>query len=420
LRQNGFVDLILEIISVDCLLELDGVDPRIERADRPVVAPRNIRRIALIGNHVPRRCGIATFTADTAAALAARYPNVAIDVWAMNDCPDTYDYPEAVTGTIEQNDPVSYSLAAQAIEGSGADLIWIQHEFGIFGGPAGDLLLKLVNQVSLPIAITLHTVLSEPNADQKRVIDALIARADCLIVMAEKARDILIEDYGARPAQITVIPHGIPDRPFVTPSAAKAKIGLEQRPTILTFGLLSANKGIETMISAMPEIVRSIPEALYLVLGATHPNLVAHEGEAYRERLQRQVHDLGMDEHVRFIDSYVVLDELLDYLAAADVYVTPYRNAAQMTSGTLAYAVGLGKAIVSTPYVHASEILEDDHGILVDFDDSAGFAAAIQGLLGNGSRLSALQERIGGHRKTRGADDKAELHDRLVIVVSSR
>jgi glycosyltransferase involved in cell wall biosynthesis len=393
LSQNGFVDLTLEIISVDCLLEFEVVDPRIERADRPVVAPRGIRRIALVGNHVPRRCGIATFTADTAAALAARYPDVAIDVWAMNDRPDTYDYPEAVTGTIEQNDPVSYSLAAQAIEGSGADLIWIQHEFGIFGGPAGDLLLKLVNQVSLPIAITLHTVLSEPNVDQKRVIDALIARADCLIVMAEKARDILIEDYGARPAQITVIPHGIPDRPFVAPPAAKAKIGLEQRPTILTFGLLSANKGIETMISAMPEIVRSIPEALYLVLGATHPNLVAHEGEAYREQLQLQVRDLGMDEHVRFIDSYVALDELLDYLAAADVYVTPYRNAAQMTSGTLAYAVGLGKAIVSTPYVHASEILQGGHGLLVDFDDTAGFATAIQGLLADSSRLSALQER---------------------------
>jgi glycosyltransferase involved in cell wall biosynthesis len=383
----------LEVGPVDYILELNVVGPIDEVGRGPVAAPRGMRRIALIGNHVPRRCGIATFTADTAAALAARYPDIAIDIWAMNDRPDAHDYPEAVTGTIEQNDPVSYSLAAQAIEGSGDDLVWIQHEFGIFGGPAGDLLLKLVNQVSLPIAITLHTVLNQPSTDQKRVMDALIARADCLIVMAEKAREILIEHYGARPSQITVIPHGIPDRPLVAPSAAKAKIGLDQRPTILTFGLLSANKGIETMIAAMPEIVRSIPDALYLVLGATHPHLVANEGEAYRERLQRQVCDLGMDEHVRFIDSYVAIDELLDYLAAADVYVTPYRNAAQMTSGTLAYAVGLGKAIVSTPYVHASEILQDDHGLLVDFDDSAGFAAAIRGLLANSSRLSELQER---------------------------
>lgn len=378
---------------MDRMLKLDVVDSSVEIGHLPVDASCVLRRIALIGNHVPRRCGIATFTADTYAALAARYPNIAIDVWAMNDRPDAYDYPETVTGTIEQHDPISYSLAAQAIEASSADLVWIQHEFGIFGGPAGDLLLNLVNQVSLPIAITLHTVLEQPNVDQKRVMDVLIARADCLIVMAEKAREILIECYDARPSQITVIPHGIPDRPFVAPSAAKTKIGLGQRPTILTFGLLSVSKGIETMIAAMPEIVQSVPDALYLVLGATHPHLVTHEGEAYREHLQCQVRDLGMSEHVRFIDSYVTTDALLDYLAAADIYVTPYRNAAQITSGTLAYAVGLGKAIVSTPYVHASEILKDDHGLLVDFGDSAGFAAAIRELLADSSRMCALQER---------------------------
>ena len=378
---------------MDCLLKLDVVDIRDEIGVRPTQEPRAIDRIAIVGNYVPRRCGIATFTADTYAAFAARYPSIAIDVWAMNDRPDTYDYPGIVTGTIEQHDPVSYSLAAQAIEASGADLVWIQHEFGIFGGPAGNLLLNFVNQVTLPIAITLHTVLDQPNVDQKRVMDALIARADRLIVMAEKAREILIARYGAQPSQVTVIPHGIPDRPFVAPSAAKTEIGLEQRPTILTFGLLSVTKGIETMIAAMPDIVRSVPDALYLVLGATHPHLVAHQGEAYRERLQRQVRDLGMAEHVRFIDSYVATDALLDYLAAADIYVTPYRDAAQMTSGTLAYAVGLGKAIVSTPYVHASEVLKDDHGVLVEFDDSAGFAAAIRKLLADSSRLCALQER---------------------------
>ena len=378
---------------VDCILKLDVIDSSVEIGHLSANASSGLRRIALIGNHVPRRCGIATFTADTYAALAARYPDIAIDVWAMNDRPDVYDYPDTVSGTIEQHDPISYSLAAQAIEASGADLVWIQHEFGIFGGLAGDLLLNLVNQVSLPIAITLHTVLDQPDVDQKRVMDVLIARADCLIVMAEKAREILIERYDACPSQITVIPHGIPDRPFVAPSVAKAKIGLSPRPTILTFGLLSASKGIETMIEAMPEIVRSVPDALYLVLGATHPHLVAHEGEAYREYLQCQVRELGMTEHVSFIDSYVTADALLDYLAAADIYVTPYRSAAQITSGTLAYAVGLGKAIVSTPYVHASEILKDDNGLLVGFDDSAGFAAAIRELLADSSRLCALQER---------------------------
>ena len=378
---------------MDCTLKLDVVDSSVEIGHLPANASCGLRRIALIGSHVPRRCGIATFTADTYAALADRYPDIAIDVWAMNDHPNTYKYPKTVTGTIEQHDPISYSLAAQAIEAIGADLVWIQHEFGIFGGLEGDLLLNLINQVSLPIAITLHTVLDQPNVDQKRVMDVLIARADCLIVMAENAREILIEHYGAQPSQITVIPHGIPDRPFVAPSLAKAKIGLSPRPTILTFGLLSASKGIETMIAAMPEIVRSVPDALYLVLGATHPHLVADEGEAYREYLQCQVRDLGMTEHVRFIDSYVTTDALLDYLAAADIYVTPYRDASQITSGTLAYAVGLGKAIVSTPYVHASEILKDDHGLLVDFDDSAGFAAAIRELLADSSRLCALQER---------------------------
>jgi glycosyltransferase involved in cell wall biosynthesis len=352
-----------------------------------------IGKIALIGNYLPRRCGIATFTFDVFAAMRARFPEIAIDVWAMNDRPEGYDYPAEVVGTIEQDEKVSYSIAAQAIQASGADMVWLQHEYGIFGGPAGEHILHLLDQIDLPVATHVHTVLSDPNPDQRRVMERLVARSARLIVMSTLGRDLLISNFGAREDQVVVIPHGIPDRPFVESATMKPRFGFEDRPVILTFGLLSPGKGIENMIAAMPGIVAAQPDALYVVLGATHPNLVAHEGEAYRNRLIAQAQGLGVLDNVRFIDAFVETDELLDYIAAADIYVTPYLNPAQVTSGTLAYAVGLGKVVVSTPYVHARELLADGVGELVPFGDTAALSAVISNLLSDPARMAKLSAR---------------------------
>ncbi len=359
----------------------------------PNFVTRRVKRIALIGNHLPRRCGIATYTTDIANAVLQRFPDIAVDIWAMNDPGKTYAYPAQVTGTIEQEDPATYADAARAITASGADMVWIQHEFGIFGGKAGDHILALIDRITVPVAVALHTVLAEPNRDQRRVTLALVERCETIIVMAEAARQILIDLYGADPDHVVVIPHGIPDRPFTATDAMKAKLGLCGRDVILTFGLLSPGKGIETMISAMPAIVARNPDALYLVLGATHPHCIAGDGEDYRDSLVALVDHLQMTDHVQFIDAFFETEDVLDYLAAADVYVTPYLNPAQVTSGTLAYAVGLGKPIVSTPYIHARELLEDGNGRLVDFGDSAGFADAINGLLLDSETLNAVRRK---------------------------
>jgi glycosyltransferase involved in cell wall biosynthesis len=353
----------------------------------------NIGKIALIGNYLPRHCGIATFTFDVRAALGARYPDLAIDIWAMNDRPDGYDYPSEVVGSIEQDERVSYSVAAQAIQSSGADMVWLQHEYGIFGGPAGEHILHLLDQVDLPLATNVHTVLDDPNPDQRRVMERIVARSARLIVMSPRGRELLMSLYGARPEQVVVIPHGIPDRPFVDTATMKPRFCFDNHKVIMTFGLLSPGKGIENMIAAMPAIVSQHPEALYIVLGATHPNLVAHEGEAYRNRLKAQAEGLGVADNVRFIDAFVETDELLDYLAAADIYVTPYLNPAQVTSGTLAYAVGLGKVVVSTPYVHARELLADGAGELVPFGAKGALAETISGLLADPQRMKTLATR---------------------------
>jgi glycosyltransferase involved in cell wall biosynthesis len=360
---------------------------------KPVLPRQRINHIALIGNHLPRRCGIATYTTDIAEAMARRFASIKVDVWAMNDDGKRYAYPDHIAGMIEQDDPASYLDAARRITASGADMVWIQHEFGIFGGHAGDLILNLIDRMTVPVAVAMHTVLAGPDRAQRRVTLALVERAETIIVMAEAARQLLIGQYGADAEQVIVIPHGIPDRPFADTAPMKAKLGLEGRDLILTFGLLSPGKGIETMIAAIPAIVERNPKALYLVLGATHPHCISRNGEAYRDSLAAQAEELGMADHVCFIDTFVEVDELLDYIAAADIYVTPYQNPAQVTSGTLAYAVGLGKPVVSTPYVHARELLGSDYGRLVDFGDSAGFAAAINRLLEDPAGTLDLRQR---------------------------
>jgi glycosyltransferase involved in cell wall biosynthesis len=362
--------------------------------------PAPIEHVALIGNFLPRQCGLATFTTDVFKAMRDRFPDIQVDVYAMDDHPGRYDYPPEVTGSIPQNEIAAYIDTARKIDESGAQAIWVQHEYGIYGGAAGDHILTLLDRTTLPVIVTLHTVLEKPSPDERRVLEGLLRRASKVVVMAERGREILARVYGAGAKQVVMIPHGVPDRPFVDPDTIKARFGWEGRDVVLTFGLLAPGKGIETIIEAMPTITGQRPEALYVVLGATHPNLVAHEGEKYRDSLIGRAAELGVADNVQFIDAFVEHDQLIEYLEAADVYATPYLNPAQITSGTLSYAVGVGKPVVSTPYVHATEILADGHGVLVPFRDEAAFAREIGGLLANRRDRRRLAERAYARGRT--------------------
>lgn len=360
----------------------------------------NIARLALIGNFLPRLCGIATFTTDVFTALLASFPDIAVDVYAMDDHPGRYRYPPEVTGTIPENDLSAYIATARAIETSGAQAIWLQHEYGIFGGPAGEHILALLDRTTLPVIVTLHTVLEKPSVDERRVLEGLLRRASRVIVMAERGRDILQRVYGANPRQIVMIPHGVPDRDLLDTATVKPKFGWQGRKVVLTFGLLAPNKGIETVIEALPAVIARHPDLLYVVLGATHPNLVAHEGEKYRDKLKALATARGVADNVAFIDAFVEHGELIDYLQAADIYLTPYTNPAQITSGTLSYAIGVGRPVISTPYVHATEILADGHGVLVPFGDVAAFAREIDALLSSDRDRTRLSERAYARGRT--------------------
>ena len=360
----------------------------------------NIARLALIGNFLPRKCGLATFTTDCYEALRARFPEVAVDVYAMDDHPGRYAYPPAVTAAIAQDDLSAYVDAARAIEGSGAQAIWVQHEYGIYGGSAGDNLLALLDRTTLPVIVTLHTILEKPSADERRVMEGLLARSARVVVMAERGREILRRVYGANPKQIVMIPHGVPDRQLIDPDAMKERFGWAGREVVLTFGLLAPNKGIETIIAALPAVKARHPNLLYVVLGATHPNLVAHQGEAYRESLIALAAENGVADNVEFIDEFVDYEPLIDYLQAADIYATPYLNPAQITSGTLSYAVGVGKPVIATPYVHATEILAEGHGVLVPFKDVEAFAREIDALLSSDRDRRRLSERAYARGRT--------------------
>lgn len=359
-----------------------------------------IQRVALVGNSSPRRCGLATFTTNAFHALRTRYRGLAIDVYAMNDRPQGYRYPCEVRGTVDQDSLADYISAARMIERSNSDVLWLQHEYGIFGGAAGSYILTLLDQVSIPVVVTLHTVLAEPNDEQHKVMDALIRRGSTLVVMAEHGRKLLVNNYGADPDQIELVLHGVPDRPFGAGEEVKRRERLVGKDVLMTFGLLSPNKGIERMIEALPAIVARFPKALYLVVGATHPNLVASEGEAYRERLKSLASQLGVDAHIRWVDEFLDAEDLLDLLSAADIYVTPYLNPAQITSGTLAYAVALGKAVISTPYIHARELLGDGYGRLVPFGDSGALAAEVINLLSHPHSCEELRRKAYARGRT--------------------
>ena len=339
---------------------------------------------------MPRRCGIATFTTDLELAVSALDDVAETAIFAMSDAGGVYCYPPMVRMAIRQDEPDDYLKAAKAINGGGFDVACLQHEFGIFGGEAGNRVLTLIGALTVPLVTTLHTVLDQPSAAQRRVMDAIIAASARLIVMARKGREILIETYGVDPERIAVIPHGIPDVPYQPTDAAKQRLGFAGRRVILTFGLISPNKGIEVMIEAMPAIIAEVPDATYVVMGATHPHLLRDAGEAYRESLIARVRELGIEDHVVFLNRFVDRPELLDHIAMCDVYVTPYLVAAQMTSGTLAYSHGLGRPVVSTPYWHAAELLADGSGMLVPFGDPGSLGRAVAGLLGDEPARTAM------------------------------
>lgn len=354
-------------------------------------APGTIEHIAVVGNALPRRCGLATFTSHVVDALRDRFPGLVVDHYAMDDR-SGIEYPANVH-TIAAGDPAAYRLAAGLIEASGAQAIWLQHEFGIFGGTAGDHVMRLLERSTLPVVATLHTVLEKPSAEERLAFDRLLDRCAQLIVMAERGKTILETVYGVSPERISVIPHGVPDRPHIAPEQAKQRFRLADRKVIMTFGLLAPDKGIGFMIDAMPAIVARHPEALYVVIGATHPNLIREQGEALRESLEQKAADLGVADNVRFVGDFLDQEELLDWLEASDVYVTPYLNMAQITSGTLSYAIGLGKPVVSTPYLHAAELLADGHGILVPPRDAAALSEAVLNLLDEDDTREALAGR---------------------------
>jgi glycosyltransferase involved in cell wall biosynthesis len=352
-----------------------------------------IRRIAFIGNYLPRQCGIATFTTDLCEAVATEYPSTKCFSLPVNDTEDGYAYPPRVRFELTEKDVDSYLRAADFLNINNVDLVCLQHEYGIFGGRAGRHILALLRELRMPVVTTLHTVLREPNPDQRAVMEELAGFSSRLVVMSERGKEFLRDIYGVNPDKIDLIPHGIPDVPFVDPSFHKDLFGVEGKMVLLSFGLLSTNKGIENVISALPAILEKHPNVVYIVVGATHPHVIQREGEAYRISLEWLAQEKGVDANVIFYNRFVSLEELVEFISAADIYITPYLTEAQITSGTLAYTVGAGKAVISTPYWYAEEMLAEERGALVPFKDPAAMAAQVIDLLDNESKRHAMRKR---------------------------
>jgi len=352
-----------------------------------------IKRLGFIGNYLPRQCGIATFTTDLCEAIATQYPQTTCFALPVNDTEAGYAYPTRVRFELTEKDIDSYRRAADFLNINNVDLVCLQHEYGIYGGRAGSHILALLSELRMPIVSTFHTILHDPDSDQKRVLEEVAALSDRLVVMSKRGAEFLHEVYGVKPEKIDLIPHGIPDVPFVDPSFHKDLFGVEGKIVLLSFGLLSANKGIETVISALPAILARHPNVVYIILGATHPHVVRNEGETYRLSLQWLAQEKGVEGQVIFYNRFVSLEELVEFISVADIYITPYLNAAQITSGTLAYTLGAGKAVVSTPYWYAEEMLAEGRGALVPFRDPAALADQVANLLDNEAERHAMRKR---------------------------
>ncbi|OGC08365.1 hypothetical protein A2230_00100 [candidate division WOR-1 bacterium RIFOXYA2_FULL_36_21] len=350
--------------------------------------------IAFVGNYSPRICGIATFTANLCEATAKLLsPRSNIFAVAVNDTDRGYNYPSRVEFTMRQSQQKDYFEAANFINTSNADLVCVQHEYGIYGGWDGIYILSLISNLSVPVVVVLHTVLKNPTPNQKKIIQELAHRANYLVVMSNLAVNLLHEVYDIPIEKIRMLYHGTPDFTSIDNSHYKKRFQVEGNQTLLTFGLLSPNKGIEVVIKALPKIVQEFPRLIYVVLGKTHPNILKEYGEKYRTSLIALVDELGLQEHVIFDNRFVNLEELYAWLMAADIYITPYLNEAQIVSGTLSYAIGAGNAIISTPYWYAKEMLGEERGRLINFGDTEALASALHSLLSNKITLKALREK---------------------------
>jgi glycosyltransferase involved in cell wall biosynthesis len=352
-----------------------------------------IKNIAFLGDYVPRQCGIATYTSDICEAVAVQFPRCQCLVGAVNDRPEGYDYPARVRFEIDEKELDSYRRAADFLNINNIEVVAVQHEFGIYGGPAGSHLLAFLRDVQMPVVTTLHTVLQEPNTDQRLVMKQLDILSNRFIVMTDRGKSFLEEIYGVGREKIDVIPHGIPDIPFIDSNFNKDQFGVEGKTVLLTFGLLSPNKGIENVIEALPAILAEHPNVVYIILGATHPNLLAREGESYRIKLERLSEDRCVTSNVIFYNRFVTIGELKEFIGAADIYITPYLNESQITSGTLAYSFGAGKAVISTPYWHARELLANARGILVPFADPEAIANGVNRFLSDPVLMTATRKR---------------------------
>ena len=356
-------------------------------------------RIAFIGNYLPRECGIATFTTDLCNALTCEFGQGRLFAIPVNDPDSTYDYPEQVRLELTQEDLESYDRAAEFLNFNGNDLVCLQHEYGIFGGTAGRYILALLRKLKMPLVTTLHTVLREPDANQRIVLEEVAQLSDRLIVMSELAAQLLRDVYAVPSGKIDVIPHGVPDLPFMDPNYFKDKFGTEGKSVLLTFGLLSPNKGIENVIRALPAILACHPNVVYIVTGVTHPHIRRREGEQYRESLQTLAEQLGVSDHLILNNRFVSAEELVEHVGAADIYITPYRQEAQVVSGTLAIALGAGKAIISTAYWHAKELLAEKRGIIVPFESPDAISEAVLALLENDAERHAMRKRAYLHSR---------------------
>jgi glycosyltransferase involved in cell wall biosynthesis len=379
---------------------LEVVAPRSSARDEAAAArprwhakPSLPSRIAVIGNYLPRHCGIATFTTDLSEAISAEYGTARLLAMPVNDTEQGYDYPARVRWSLAQDDVASYQEAAEFLNFHNIDMVCLQHEYGIFGGPAGSHILHLLRGLKMPVVTTLHTVLREPDPDQLKVMEEIAELSDRLIVMSQLSSQFLQEIFKVSGSKIDMVPHGVPDLPFLDPNFYKDRFGVEGKAVLLTFGLLSPNKGIENVIQAMPQILAKHENVVYLVAGATHPHVLRREGDKYRASLQALAKEMGVQSRVIFHDRFASPEEMAEFIGAADIYITPYRQEAQVVSGTLAYALGAGKAIISTPYWHAIELLDDRRGALVPFQNPDAIAQKTIELLTTPALRHAMRKR---------------------------
>jgi len=389
LPTTVFPSRALEIVSPRVLAPEIASAPRARSHSKPSLPSR----IAVVGNHLPRQCGIATFTTDLCAAIAAEYGTARLLALPVNDTEEGYDYPARVRWSLAQDDAKSYEEAADFLNFNNIDMVCLQHEFGIFGGPAGSHILHLLRGLKMPVVTTLHTVLREPNPDQLMVMEEIAELSDRLIVMSQLSSQILQEVFRIPGSKIDMVPHGVPDLPFLDPNFYKDRFGVEGKAVLLTFGLLSPNKGIENVIRALPQILSKHKNVVYLVAGATHPHILRRDGDRYRASLQALAKEVGVESQVIFHNRFVAPEEMVEFIGAADIYITPYRHEAQVVSGTLAYALGAGKAIISTPYWYATELLDDKRGALVPFDKPDAIARKTIELLDTPAIRHAMRKR---------------------------